>query len=205
MILKEAYLAKQVVDSYNDYEKDSAGIYSFTEWGWINTMMVNGGFLRVALGDAGLKVKGEGGINKRLSQYDNSKHLESDRVPIGQWVDPVGFKRDYDIQKDLDKIAKRLYFNDKAKELWEFAVPEQIRRDYLKSGLNPTKIVDYAYRKINEVISKKNPINIRNNVKLRKLQKVILVKMMKMLERHGIDSTLVAELADRKRSCRERV
>ena len=197
MITKTNSLAKKVVDNYKNYTDQDKGLYWFTEWGWLAQMLINGGYLRIALGDAGVKRDDQGSIAKRLAQYNNSKHLEEDRAFTGTYTDLVGFKRDYDIQNDLDKIAKRYVVDGKKKELWDFLIPKDLVLDYATSGLDPNKIYDYVKKAIDKVVADKNPINILQTLKLRKIQKRIINKLLKMIAKHGIDCNIVTELAPR--------
>jgi len=197
MITSSNAIAKKIVDNYKNYTDQDKGLYCFTEVGWLNTMVMNGGYLRVALGDAGVKRDDQGSISKRLAQYDNSKHLPSDRVLIKTYTDLVGIKRDYDIQDDLDKVASRIVEDGKKKELWNFKVPKDLVKDYIDSRLDPTKVCDYVRKLVDKVVAGKNPINIIEPLKLRKIQKRIIKKLLKMIAKHGIDCNLVTELAPR--------
>ena len=186
---------ESLLSKAKNYQDDDAGFYAITTEDRFNTMIMKER-LRVKFGDAGQKIKGEGGINKRLGQYVNALALKSDQVEIGRWVNPIGIKRDYELQSDLDKIATRIFDNGKAKELWDFLIPEELKKNYLKS-FDKSEIIQYVKKQIDEQLSKKNKSNVRNEVKLRKLQKTIIKKIMKILESKGIESTLVAELAPR--------
>jgi hypothetical protein len=195
MILKSDQSVKNILNNSKTYQDDDAGFYAITTKDRFNTM-IRKERLRVKFGDAGQKIKGEGSIDKRLGQYVNALALKSDLVEIGRWVNPIGIKRDYELQSDLDKIATRIFDNGKAKELWDFLIPEQLKMNYLKS-FDKSEIIQFVKKQIDEQLSKKNKSNVRNEVKLRKLQKIIIRKIMKILEKKGIESTLVAELAPR--------
>ena len=188
-------MVSKILKNSKSSNDGDAGFYAITTEDRFNTM-IRKERLRVKFGDAGQKIKGEGSIDKRLGQYVNALALKSDLVEIGRWVNPIGIKRDYELQSDLDKIATRIFDNGKAKELWDFLIPEQLKMNYLKS-FDKSEIIQYVKKQIDEQLSKKNETNVRNEVKLRKLQKTIIRKIMKILETKGIESTIVAELAPR--------
>ena len=192
---KNDHMVSKILKNSKSSNDSDAGFYAITTEDRFNTM-IRKERLRVKFGDAGQKIKGEGSIDKRLGQYVNALALKSDLVEIGRWVNPIGIKRDYELQSDLDKIATRIFDNGKAKELWDFLIPEQLKMNYLKS-FDKSEIIQYVKKQIDEQLSKKNESNVRNEVKLRKLQKIIIRKIMEILEKKGIESTLVAELAPR--------
>ena len=188
-------MVTQILQNSKSSNDGDAGFYAITTQDKFNTMIMKGR-LRVKFGDAGQKIKGEGSIDKRLGQYVNALALKSDQVEIGRWVNPIGIKRDYELQNDLDKIATRIFENKKAKELWDFLIPESMRKRYL-STLDKSEIINFVKKQIDKLLAKKNKSNIRNEVKLRRIQKVIIAKIMKILEKKGTDANIVAELAPR--------
>jgi len=188
-------MVSKILKNSKSSNDGDAGFYAITTLDKFNTMIMKGR-LQVKFGDAGQKIKGEGSIDKRLGQYVNALAMKSDQVEMGRWVNPIGIKRDYELQNDLDKIATRIFEKGRAKELWDFLIPEDMRKQYL-STLDKSTIINFVKKQIDGLLSKKNESNVRNEVKLRKLQKIIIRKIMMILETKGIESTIVAELAPR--------
>jgi hypothetical protein len=129
------------------------------------------------------------------------------KVPIHVFTDLEGIKRDHDYRKEVAKVFPQSHPElDGAGHEWH-AVPltsipgEHI--DHYKThkdtnfNLAIRPIVEWLQDQHAKIFAKFGSNNTKRKVSLRDLQEKIIKRIIKLLKKHGVDSTLIAELAPR--------
>jgi hypothetical protein len=129
------------------------------------------------------------------------------KVPLHVFTDLEGIKRDHDYRKEVAKVFPQSHPElDGAGSEWH-AVPlalipsEHIDhyRTHKDSNFNLAirPIVEWLQDQHAKIFAKFGANNTKRKVSLRDLQKKIIKRIIKLLKKHGVDSTIIAELAPR--------
>ena len=131
----------------------------------------------------------------------------SKKVPLYIFNDLEGIKRDYDYRKELVKIFPQSHDElDGYGQEWHavplMSIPNENIEYYQKHkdtnfDLAVRPIIDWLQARHAKVFAKFGINNEKRKVKLRELQKQVIKRIIKLLKKHGIDSTIIAELAPR--------
>jgi len=129
------------------------------------------------------------------------------KVPLHVFTDLEGIKRDHDYRKEVAKVFPQSHPElDGAGSEWH-AVPLAVipsehidhyktHRD-LNFNLAIRPIVEWLQDQHAKIFAKFGTNNTKRKVPLRDLQKKIIKRIIKLLKKHGVDSTIIAELAPR--------
>lgn len=129
------------------------------------------------------------------------------KVPLHVFTDLEGIKRDHDYRKEVAKVFPQSHPElDGAGTEWH-AVPlslipadciehYQIHKD-TDFDLAILRIRDWLQDQHSKIFAKFGANNTKRKVQLRVLQRQVIKRILKLLRKHGIDSTIIAELAPR--------
>lgn len=129
------------------------------------------------------------------------------KVKLYVFNDLEGIDRDYDYRPELSKIFPRSHpeLDGHGKE-WH-AVPlaliptEHVEHYKIHKDTNfnlaVRPIIDWLQAQHAKIFAKFGSNNTKRKVTLRDLQKKIIKRIIKLLKKHGVDSTIIAELAPR--------
>jgi uncharacterized phage-like protein YoqJ len=129
------------------------------------------------------------------------------KVPLHVFTDLEGIKRDHDYRKEVAKVFPQSHPElDGAGSEWH-AVPLTLipseHIDHYKThkdinfNLAIRPIVEWLQDQHAKIFAKFGANNTKRKVSLRDLQKKIIKRIIKLLKKHGVDSTIIAELAPR--------
>jgi hypothetical protein len=129
------------------------------------------------------------------------------KVPLHVFTDLEGIKRDHDYRKEVAKVFPQSHPElDGAGSEWH-AVPlalipsEHINhyKTHRDSNFNLAirPIVEWLQDQHAKIFAKFGTNNTKRKVQLRDLQKKIIKRIIRLLKKHGVDSTIIAELAPR--------
>jgi hypothetical protein len=129
------------------------------------------------------------------------------KVPLHVFTDLEGIKRDHDYRKEVAKVFPQSHPElDGAGSEWH-AVPLALipseHIDHYKThkdlnfNLAIRPIVEWLQDQHAKLFAKFGANNTKRRVTLRDLQKKIIKRIIKLLKKHGVDSTIIAELAPR--------
>jgi|TARA_B100001964_G_scaffold239744_1_gene307974 hypothetical protein len=176
-------------------EEKRKGIYEITKHSWLN-QMVHTKWLQVGIGDAGLKIEGEGDIDSRMKTLSNSKDLLEDKITIDEFLDP-GF-RDYPLHQVIrestaSQIKKE---NGDYAEMFRFPIPQSMI-DHYASTHEFQDILKYVSKKVRKCAGKLDSNLKKKGVVFRKIQKEVLNRIIAKLLENGVNTNIVLELAPR--------
>jgi uncharacterized phage-like protein YoqJ len=129
------------------------------------------------------------------------------KVPLHVFTDLEGIKRDHDYRKEVAKVFPQSHPElDGAGSEWH-AVPLALipneHIDHYKThrdsnfNLAIRPIVEWLQDQHAKIFARFGTNNTKRKVSLRDLQKKIIKRIIKLLKKHGVDSTIIAELAPR--------
>jgi uncharacterized phage-like protein YoqJ len=129
------------------------------------------------------------------------------KVSLHVFTDLEGIKRDHDYRKEVAKVFPQSHPElDGAGSEWH-AVPLTLipseHIDHYKThkdinfNLAIRPIVEWLQDQHAKIFAKFGANNTKRKVSLRDLQKKIIKRIIKLLKKHGVDSTIIAELAPR--------
>jgi len=153
----------------------------------------------------------DGDANNTEERWTNSDiagaNEASKKVKLHVFADLEGIKRDHDYRKDLLKVFSRSHpeLDGHGKE-WHAVPLALIPNEHIEHykahkdtdfNLAVQPIIDWLQDQHAKIFAKFGSNNAKRKVTLRDLQKKIIKRIIKLLKKHGVDSTIIAELAPR--------
>ena len=129
------------------------------------------------------------------------------KIPLYVFKDLEGIKRDHDYRPELSKVFPRSHpeLDGHGKE-WHAVPLDLIPGEHIEHykthkdtnfNLAIRPIVEWLQDQHAKIFAKFGANNTKRKVSLRDLQKKIIKRIIKLLKKHGVDSTIIAELAPR--------
>jgi hypothetical protein len=129
------------------------------------------------------------------------------KVPLHVFTDLEGIKRDHDYRKEVAKVFPQSHPElDGAGSEWHAVPLSSIPTEYIEHykihkdanfNLAIRPIVEWLQDQHAKIFAKFGANNTKRKVPLRDLQNKIIKRIIKLLKKHGVDSTIIAELAPR--------
>jgi len=129
------------------------------------------------------------------------------KVPLHVFTDLEGIKRDYNYRKEVAKVFPQSHPElDGAGSEWHAVPLALIPTEHIEHykthkdtnfNLAVRPIVDWLQDQHAKIFAKFGANNTKRRVPLRDLQEKIIKRIIKLLKKHGVDSTIIAELAPR--------
>jgi hypothetical protein len=153
----------------------------------------------------------DGDANNTEERWTNSDiagaNEASKKIKLHVFSDLEGIKRDHDYRKDLLKVFSRSHpeLDGHGKE-WHAVPLALIPSEHIEHykahkdtnfNLAIRPIVAWLQDQHAKIFAKFGINNTKRKVQLRDLQKKIIKRIIKLLKKHGVDSTIIAELAPR--------
>jgi hypothetical protein len=159
------------------------------------------GFLAIKAGDAlNTKMRWK---NRDIAGANEARG----KIPIWMRNDLKGINRDYDYRSELARIWPQSYPElDGEGEEWHGIPIDNIPQDLLTHYCENSKvdfslatqpIIDWINVEVDKIFAKFDKDNVKREIKLRELQAKVVKRVKKVLRKHGIASTIIAELAPR--------
>ena len=129
------------------------------------------------------------------------------KIKLYVFNDLEGINRDYDYRSELSKVFPRSHpeLDGHGKE-WQAVplslIPNELIEHYTAHNdtnfnLAVRPIIDWLQDQHAKIFAKFGSNNTKRKVPLRDLQNKIIKRIIKLLKKHGVDSTIIAELAPR--------
>lgn len=129
------------------------------------------------------------------------------KVSLHVFTDLEGIKRDHDYRKEVAKVFPQSHPElDGAGSEWHAVPLALIPTEHIEHYKNHKDtnfnlairpIVEWLQDQHAKIFAKFGSNNVKRKVSLRDLQKKIIKRIIKLLKKHGVDSTIIAELAPR--------
>ena len=129
------------------------------------------------------------------------------KVPLHVFTDLEGIQRDHDYRKEVAKVFPQSHPElDGAGSEWHAVPLTSIPGEHIEHykthkdtnfNLAIRPIVEWLQDQHAKIFAKFGSNNTKRKVPLRDLQNKIIKRIIKLLKKHGVDSTIIAELAPR--------
>ena len=168
---------------------DAQGIYCMTEETWIEAMIATGK-LQFGVGDTTSAY-----IRERMTTLSSSKDLEEQKFFIDAIAHP-GY-RDHELHPIIRQtFAYQVSERKDKREVFKVAIADAMIERYIASN-DFEEIRQWVSNKLRGCASKLNPDHTKLAVSLREIQSTVLKKIVNSINKNGINTNILAELAPR--------